>query len=157
MATRQSDSPNRTVVYCIMCMHQCYIYSIVLLFWRRFMLYNSEGPDSRHYRTTDCPYLSVHSRVYSNMKGRTKRKKESLGKNYWAPPPPITCNYVNAKVNKSWISEVLQLWTHFNIIVCCFVLWHRLVFENRVMRKTSVSDRNQQDAEQDCTMICIPH
>jgi hypothetical protein len=27
--------------------------------------YNSEVPDNRHYRTTLCPYYSVHPRVYS--------------------------------------------------------------------------------------------
>jgi hypothetical protein len=39
MASKQSDSANTTVVYSIMCMHKCYIYSTVLLFWRLFMLY----------------------------------------------------------------------------------------------------------------------
>jgi hypothetical protein len=57
MASRQSDSADTTVVFSVICVHYCYIYSTVLLFWRLFMLYiYSEIPDNQHYRTTHSPY-----------------------------------------------------------------------------------------------------
>jgi hypothetical protein len=38
MTSRKNDNANRTVVYRILCMLYCYIYSTVLLFWQRFRL-----------------------------------------------------------------------------------------------------------------------
>jgi hypothetical protein len=93
-------------------------------------IHNSEVPDNRHYPSTHSPYLSVHSRVYSNRLSHITVRVTSMSAH--SSPRKHICSLIHSYVCTSALEHLCtqsptlaHARTHSHVRLCRRRLTHQ--------------------------------